>query len=285
MLSLPSIWNWQHKPFQEKSDKWLNLSTGRFLQKPPAKNPEIAYSLRGVRILGTEDQISLFWKENSSELAKKFPNATFEQLCFKPFEDIAYLAEEAEHRTQLCLHSNDPSEYCIHQSFDVAQLSPTELEGLDVFNFGGCFLKAKVVEVIDGDTLKVAVNVNLKDLAQTRTLPNKRVANIYSNHLDSTFCTILVLRTLGYDAVEKDQPDGQLAKQLFTEKLLSLNNLIFVQIVDTSLYKDKYGRNLAILYEDFSKKRMLNSYLYEQGCKLGKKLVNPYMGGTKASFD
>ena len=277
-------WEYNLKSFAEKPDKWYNLSSGRFVKKPPAKKLEVAYSLIGIRILGTDTQVAEFWKQNFDRITVRFPKTNLEKLLFKPFEDVAFLSKEAEIQTQLCKVDPEGKLICKPKSKDVEQLSDSEIQQLDVFNFGNCFLKGKIMDVTDGDTIKAVVYIKFSDLQQVRGSPNKTISSVYSKDKRAGFFTILVLRLFGYDAIEKDQPGGQLAKKLLNEKLASLNNIVWIQIIDSTIAKDKYGRCLSILYEDEAKQHLLNDYLYQQGKSLNMKLVNPYNGGTKASF-
>lgn len=268
------------------------------VKKQPA-DKNISWSIQGVRVLGTDEQIKLFCQLNKD--ANK-------ELLYQPFEDIGFLALEASRLTQGC---TDMETRCSFESTDVEKLGDQEMALIDQFNWGGLFLKARVKKVIDGDTLAVVVFVRMHDLCFGRKTPTKTGVQLKMNGLpsvepglgkeprefkkgfkslpsskkdDEGFFACLHLRTYGYDAVEKDQPAGKEARMLLEKKIESLKGIIWCQLIDPSVAKDKYDRNLAVIYEDQGQSRLLNDYLYRLQKKNGKVYVQSYLGGKKRAF-
>lgn len=282
--------NLNSKLFTERSDRWYNLATKRFVKNQP-KNTDICWSLRKVRVLGTESQVQSFWDLNSKQLRKICSGKTCSDELFQPFRDIAFISDDAASRSAQLL--TGPSSQFIKppRSIDVESLTNDQLTSLTHLHFGGLFLKARVMNVIDGDTLTVAVFFPLVELSQARSVDSTRkskdvkfCAYPLKEKKQTGFFTVVSIRTYGYDAVEKDEPAGQLAKQLFQEKLESLNNVVWCQFIDPQIHKDKYGRHLAVLYEDPQKQKMLNDYLLRKEQEVKTTLVHPYLGGTKEGF-
>jgi len=277
--------NLDSKSFTERSDRWYNLSTKRFVKNPP-KDETICWSLKQVRVLGTKSQVKTFWKVNSTQLETVCSGKSCSQELFQPFRDVTYMSEQASSRSSDLILGPASKMLPLPKNTDVEGLSTEQLDNLTGLHFGGLFLKARVVDVIDGDTIKVVVFFPLNELGSCRKINRKLQVSAYPAHSkkNSGFFTLLSIRTYGYDAVEKDQPAGQLAKQLFQEKLESLNNVIWCQFIDPSINKDKYDRHLAVLYEDQNKTRLLNDYLLKKQTEVKTVLVNPYLGGTKEKF-
>lgn len=272
-----SWFNLKLKPFIEESNRWYNLSTGRFINRAP-KSGNIEWSIRGIRVIGTLDQIKKFHEVNNLE-------ENYEKLRFKPFGDIAFVSNDACRMSINCQLGPCSEHLPVPESCDVETLTQEQINNLGTFGFGGLFTKALVTNVIDGDTITVVVFAPLEKLGTVRKVSGRTKANIYPSSEDSGFFTTLNIRIFGYDAVEKDQPDGKLAKEIMSDKIKSLNNIIWCQFLDPSIGVDKYNRHLAILYEDSDRKILLNDYLYTKQNEHGKKLVNPYLGGTKQKFN
>lgn len=282
------IWiNLKGRSFTEDPNNWYNLQTNRFIKNPPASS-QINSSLRGIRVLGTVDQLIDFWKKNIDRLSQVYPKGTtFQQVIFQPFTDISFLTEDVARRSQLCYLGTAGTVILPTRATDVEQLSSEEISQMCPFSFAGLFVKARVDNVIDGDTINVVFLVKLMELGSARAIGPRRAARttILTNDPPSTsFFVYNTIRMYGYDAQEKDTSEGKTAKRLLEEKLASLNNIVWCQFVEANIAQEKYGRILAVLYEDKDKTRPLNDYLFHQQQKLGIKLVNPYLGGTKTAF-
>lgn len=288
LSSTTKTWlNLKGNPFEENPAAWYNLQTNRFLKNPP-RDPQLNSSLRGIRVLGTRDHLIEFWKRNIDQLGQVYPKGTkFEQVVFQPFTDIAFLTEDAARRSQLCYLGTAGTVISSTHAQDVEQLTNDEINQMCPFSFAGLFVKARVDSVVDGDTLNVIFLVPLMELGSARAIGPKGAARttiLTSSPQPTSFFVYDTIRMYGYDAQEKDTPEGQTAKRLFEQKLASLNNIVWCQFVEANIAQEKYGRILAVLYEDKERTRPLNDYLFRQQQQLGIKLVNPYLGGTKTSF-
>jgi endonuclease YncB( thermonuclease family) len=255
---------------------WFNLDSGRIVKNPAG------WAIRGLRFIGSIPNLQNFWQVNLLHLGDFLPRgATFESSIYQPGEDVSVLIQEEAHRTQTCFRGTAGTVIPAVDTVDVESLSPEQLSSLCVFSFAGIFSKAKVTHVIDGDTIDVVAYIPLMELGSARNI--HRTTDVHTNILLSSnyhragFFAKIRLRVYGYDAIEHDKPEGQLATRLLTEKLNSLNNVIWCQF----LGGEKYGRSLAILYENEDRTGSLNNYLIEKSRELGIRMAYPYTGGTK----
>lgn len=273
--------------FEELPLQWYNLRTGRFVSnKPGTYNP--VYGLRGIRILGTREDLNSFWRLNSEKIQKDFLNVTrIEDIIFEPFEDIVFLSEDAAERSQVCFIGTAGTVIAATTTTDVASLTEKEMESMCKFTFGGLYVKGKIDNVIDGDTFDMVFYVPIALLGQGRALGDKKVqAPVIpmQGYEQTGFFAKVSIRMYGYDAAEKDTDAGKLAKRLMEEKFRSLGGIVWCQFIEATIADDKYGRTLAVLYEDEAKQRLLNNYLLEQEKFHNVKMVFPYIGGTKKQF-
>ena len=250
----------------------------------PNKTPN-GWAIRGLRFFGTVDELKKFWIDNLAKLGTVLPpGASFESSIYQPGEDISTLVDEIGNQLQVCFKGTAGTIIPAAKTTDVEQLTKTEIDRLCHFHFGGLFVKCKVVHVVDGDTLHVVTFVPLMELGGARVPlhgrehePKTSILPHGEYHKTGFFARIII-RTYGYDAIEHDKPEGQLATQLFTEKLNSLNNIIWCQFIDS----EKYGRMLATLWTDEKKTYCLNNFLIEEGRRRNIRLAYTYMGGTKS---
>jgi len=259
--------NLHKKPFTECQEKFYHLSTGRFVSHVP----DHCYGLRNIRVVGSVAEVTDFWLLNETCLQGK----SLHDYLYEPCKDFSTLISQHHHQRG---KTGPPA--IIHTT-DVSKLTDEQLHHLNVFNFNGCFLKAKVVKVIDGDTIDVAVYVTLKDLATTWTHDGHvHTSILLSEDTSSGFFTVVRLRLFGLDTPEINTELGKVSSKLFEERLVALQNIIWVEFLEN----DKYGRSLALLYADHEKKELLNNYLFEESCRQKKVLVNHYQGGKKDHF-
>lgn len=264
-----TIWkNLINKPFEERIDKWFNLSTNRFIKKLPA-DESLSWTPKGIRVVGSIDKVKEFLQINN-----------IKREIFNPTNDIGYLCEEAVKMSQLCCSKK---EALMCQTTDIEKIPDDILAKIGNFSLGGLFLKCKVLNIIDGDTLTVSLFVPLMSLSMPRDFKEIKspIGLVNINGEDQGFFTTITIRTYGYDAIEKNHPLHQEAKSLLTHKMNSLNNIVWAYFIEPSIGKDKWGRHLAVLWEDQKRRKMLNTFLRDQN----NKLVNPYRGGTKKVFD
>lgn len=279
--------NLKGKVFEELPIQWYNLRTSRFVSNKPGTYSPV-YGLRGIRILGTIEDLNSFWRLNSEKIKQKFLNVTtIEDIIFEPFEDIVFLSEDAAERTQVCFIGTAGTVIEATTTTDVASLTEKQMESMCKFTFGGLFVKGKIDNVIDGDTFDMVFYVPIALLGQGRALGDKKlqapIIPIQGYHHTGFFAKVSI-RMYGYDAAEKDTEPGKLAKRLMEEKLKSLGGIVWCLFIGAAIADDKYGRTLAVLYEDEQKQRLLNNYLLEQEKLYNVKMVFPYLGGTKKQF-
>ena len=185
---------------------------------------------------------------------------------------------------------------------DVSKLPVEYLNNLCPFNLSGLQSKARVVNVLDGDTWDLVLYLNLSFLFTPRYYARERknstveikdsseyykqVSILQSSDPKSKkiqeggLFIMLNCRLMGVDAAESKTAQGKLATELTIKKLESLNNIVYVNL----LGPDKYGRTLIDVFEDSEHSKYLNFYLIDYtDPKLGK-LAEKYNGGTKSTY-
>ena len=160
--------------------------------------------------------------------------------------------------------------------------------GIVMFGFVGICTKARVVYVVDGDTLDVVMFITLAQLCRSRKIGPKQESRtsalIQSGCEKAGFFMKIRLRLYGYDCIEKNTDNGKLATKILQEKLESINNIVWCQCIELNVSSPKYNRTIAVIYEDPECTKCLNEYLYQMEKKLQIKMVHPYTGGTKKEF-
>ena len=294
IVEIPSRNTWfnlKTLPFEENPDMWYNLHTGRFVKHQP-KDLTISHSLRGIRVLGSIEQIMQFWRINVKQLGVIYPQCTlFQQVTFQPFLDIGFLTEDVARRSRACHMGKAGTIIPATRATDVEQLTSEEVGQLCPFSFAGLFVKCRIVDVVDGDTIHVVIFVPIHELGAARSIGpqgSPRVGMLPQQTTltdrDTGFFALATIRMYGYDAQEKDSTEGKLAKKLLIDKFTSLNNIIWCQFVEITIAQEKYDRILGVLFEDKDRKCPLNDFLLKKEKELNVRLVNPYLGGTKQSF-
>jgi len=271
-----SWYNLKGNTFEEIPDQWYNLRTNRFVSNKPSTYDPV-YGLKGIRVLGTKEDIDKFWELNN----KQFTGRRMEDLLFEPFNDISFLANDAVHRSQICFTGTAGSVISTTDTTDVSLLTQEHMDMMCRFTFDGLFVKARIDNVIDGDTFDVVFYVPLVSLGRVSNQKSPIVLNSTQENIG--FFTKVCVRMYGYDAAEKDTEAGKLAKKLMEEKLTLLDNTVWCQFINTG-DSDKYGRSLVVLYEDEEKHHLLNTYLSDQEKIYNMKMVFPYLGGKKKTF-
>lgn len=274
--------------FNEDSNQWYNLNTNRFIKNQPKDNTTV-YSLRGIRIIGNMEQIKSFITANDKNLIEVYGNnRNFNNLIYRPYEDIKFIATDAAERSKASFIAYPDKTTCPVQNDRVEDLTNQQIEQLCAFNFGGLFLKCRVLEVIDGDTMHVAAFIPLYNLGSIRSggKKNNQKSCILpiGDYQTTGFFTRIKIRMYGYDSAEKDTDGGKIAKNLLVEKVTQLKNIVWCQFIEINIAQEKYDRTLAVIYEDEKRTLLLNDYLQQKQTEMSIKIVNPYMGGTKVKF-
>lgn len=141
------------------------------------------------------------------------------------------------------------------------QSLPLATPDLKDFSLKGYTCPARVVQVLDGDTIRVVAKISLDLLPPTSVLKGK-------GYFYAQFC----IRLYGVDAAEKKTEKGKVAKKV-------MEDLVNNQIVDVEfLGKEKFGRELAkVLIADKDISEYMIAYRDDS---LGR-LAVPYTGGKK----
>jgi len=269
--------------FTESNDKWYNLLTNRLVKRKPVK---CDFSIRGVMVIGTEDCIKKFWKNNIIQFEGIHgSNCSMHRYIYTPFDDIPFLVFNGTRLSKSC----QTTDLCkINKKFDVDDLTKEELDTICMFGFEGICTKARVVHVVDGDTLDVVMFITLAQLCRSRKIGPKQESRtsalIQSGCEKAGFFMKIRLRLYGYDCIEKNTDNGKLATKILQEKLESINNIVWCQCIELNVSSPKYNRTIAVIYEDPECTKCLNEYLYQMEKKLQIKMVHPYTGGTKKEF-
>ena len=183
---------------------------------------------------------------------------------------------------------------------DVAKIPVTMIDALQPFSLSGLRTKARVVEVIDGDTIYCVLYLPLKFLFEPKYYQHERKSieeKSSQKHmkqaalLKSSKPTSKKIqegglflkfdcRLLNMDAAEHDTQQGILATKLTKDLYESLGNIVYIDCYGF----DKYGRLLIDIYADESYSKYLNFYLIEHpDPKLGV-LAMKYDGQTKSDY-
>ncbi len=220
-----------------------NLETGRFC-KEIRKNANVT-CINNCTIFGTQNQIQSFnnYKINNNNNV----------------QNITDLKTD-------CANTND-----------IALLN----NNIEEFTLNGYFTKAKVKEIIDGDTIKLTVFVDLEYISRFSVdNDNRKIINCIRYGDSKGYFTTFICRLYGINSMEKDTIQGQKAKEIMKGKYEALNNIVFCMFFDD----DKYGRKLVNIYSDVDMKNKMNDILFDyNNTDLGV-IVERYYGGTKSDY-
>jgi endonuclease YncB( thermonuclease family) len=173
------------------------------------------------------------------------------------------------------------------------------LRSLDIFSFSRISTRAKVLNVVDGDTIDVAIILNPKELCishwsrrdkkmiytqsaqicgdNSAYKSTMNVREFRERKINEGILMKLRLRLYGIDTAEKETIPGQRCKEWSILKYNELNNIVYVTLMGT----DARGRTLANVYECSDANRSINQLLIEHIDPIYGKLCVPYYGETK----
>ena len=120
---------------------------------------------------------------------------------------------------------------CRYLKYDnIENIPDEELKNLDEFSFSHIKTKAKIIEVLDGDTISIAMVLKGNDLAQFYwNRDGCDMKQLYLSMISKTddFLMLLKLRIrlFGIDAAEKENPVGKRAKEWAILKYKSDDNI------------------------------------------------------------
>jgi len=245
---------------------YLNLSTNRVLKETSKKIKELVCD-KELKVCGTEEDIKNFKKENFSKEVKE------EKRGFKPTEyalNVAIAAANALNRVnQIADIVKQTSPRKREPQPKIEEIEIEDLVRIPLFSMDGYFTKAAIVRILDADTFELAFyyhNPGYKGKGEGWMLIRDTV------------------RLYGINSAEKMGEEKKLgleAKKQVIEKLKP-----FPYIWAEFRTYDKYGRILADIYLDESKKTSLNDWILNIKCsKTGVCLVKEYYGKKKEKFD
>ncbi len=168
-------------------------------------------------------------------------------------------------------------------SGDLDSFSLDELNSLPIFSFKQMWLKGRILKVIDGDTVDVALSIGIDKLS---CASGSQLCLILGKG-EKELIIKLRLRLYGIDTAEKDTMEGQVIKK-YSEKLYAeTENKVEVLMLDTGAR----GRTLAVIYGRHGKDKnnitdtTINNriLLYKPDDHTLGKLAVPYYGQTKDS--
>lgn len=260
------IYNLKGREIQKITDGYYDLGTNRKNKNP---KPELLVD-ETYRVMGNKYELQAFYEIN---------HIFNDSVCSTNTNNVIY-APNID---------------------DVSKLPEQYLNNLCPFNLSGLQSKARVVNVLDGDTWDIVVYLNLSFLFTPRYYARERKNSAEVKDSSEYYKQVSILqssdpkskkiqegglfimlncRLMGVDAAESKTPQGQLATELTIKKLESLNNIIYVNL----LGPDKYGRTLIDCFEDSNRTKYLNFYLIDyMDPKLGR-IAEKYNGGSKSTY-
>jgi hypothetical protein len=169
------------------------------------------------------------------------------------------------------------------KSFDPEDIPDEVIDNMCNFHLNGLTGKAKIRHIIDGDTYDLFMYIPLSNLSVTQKVIKYKkeyeVTPILTQNDDAGFFGLFRCRSFGYDSAEKITERGQVAKQVFIQKLESLQppNVVYYKAGGY----DKYGRLLVELFEDASMHISINQYMVNYRDPKWGNITLEYSGGTK----
>ncbi len=248
---------------------WYNLSTSRKVRKLDER-----VRIESPRITAKIDDIELIFQ------FLLLNRLTFDDLTASK-ETIAQLKDVEHHQKKAPSHISKG---------DVDSIDLATLDALPEFTFSRMWLKARITNVVDGDTVDAAIEVPLEGLM----CASGRQICLVVGKGHPLMIIKQRLRLYALDTAEKDTIEGQLAKKFSIGIYQETNNKIEILMLGTGAR----GRALALIYPRSDKKKKskkppslvksINERILEYNpdttedgkIKLGK-LAVPYYGKTK----
>lgn len=229
------------------NSRYYNLKTSRLI-----KNIPIGFIISDrYRVVGTFEELHQFARLNKLNIKDVLPSE--------------YWKEEL-----VCKYSEAYTD-------DIEKIPEETLHNLNEFSLMGMNLKARILDIIDGDTVSLAVFIPLLPLSQMNIGRSGRYrCSALPFQKSSGFVARLRCRLQGIDTVEKNTEKGLLIRETLIKICNQTKNIVHVQFYEP----DKYGRHLVRLYSFANSKRSINEELLEH-----KEMTNVYHGGKKESFE
>lgn len=160
---------------------------------------------------------------------------------------------------------------CNSTSSNIQDLTNEQIENLPIFSFDGLNTIAKIIRIIDGDTVDMAFYVPYVFLSKKGYIFRK-------DDNENGFYTRVRCRLEGLDAAEHNTHEGIIAS-LYLEKILKPNkNYVWIQCRNA----DKYGRLLVNIYLDSNYINCINIMMCNYEHSEYGKVCKKYDGTTKS---
>ena len=164
------------------------------------------------------------------------------------------------------------------------------IESLSTFTIPNVSGKGKVIEVTDGDTIRMLIYVSLRALSAQymcggRIQERRGRSAVCTAYPEAGFFCIVKCRLDGIDFAEKGTKEGKFGKRLMTNTYAETRNIVYYK----AGLPDKYGRQLAQLFSDPEMTDSINMRHVDKGFIIEPGgvpvvIVEAYGGGTKSTY-
>lgn len=305
--------NWKDidgiRTFEEKQDKYYNLSTKRYVKNVPKG----LFASDKPMIVGTKEMIEEFRKINkkeeiaiSQEQNKKeeivIPQKQQNRLkitkklfcCFmriRQEEEIIDIPKETiiDDKKKEVLKETISKETILNKI--VSNVS--NINTLGDFSLRGISGKCIVKRVLDGDTIDIIYILNLSDLekdmeeikntANTSGIKINQKRMFINEKISGSGLIMSNCRCADFDAAEHNTVEGVIASDVLTDAINRNDGILFYD----NLGLDKWGRQLIRFYFDETRTRSLSNFMISyRDISFGKEkiIAQSYNGGTKSEY-
>lgn len=211
-------------------------------------------------------------------------NLTKEGLKYKRIGDnyICGTQEEIQQFRKIntkCRRDSVGSLLFVPESDNVEDIPDHIINTMCVFELSGLSGKARVVRILDADTLQILFFVKISELsahrehgrARGRGVEKKKEMKvpIITQHHSAGFFSLFTCRINSIDAAEHNTVQGQFATLLLEDYIKKLNNIVYIKIEKF----DKYGRMLANIYSDKKYTQLISDKLVDTKIKEIYKII------------
>jgi len=287
-------YTFQHKKIKSSPDgQYLNLTTHRFIKNKESHKDYHFLDLitidpvngKDFRVCGEAQILNEFLIENKLVPEHTpFSHLLQNNLVKGKVEDL----KTSVHSSNEVLRSSERDKIgttlFVPKSSSIRDVSDENFNSLSNFQLLGVTGEGRVKKIIDGDTIDLAIFIDLGYLSKGSRHIEKKVhsvkAEVFPLDPKTGFFTLYRIRLYGIDAMEKNTKAGVKASELMAQKYKSLKGFLYYK----SYGMDKYGRLLLELFEDKEMKNCINYHLLDyKDPELGV-LVERYDGGTKSTY-
>lgn len=262
---------------------WYNLETHRKITKPPARRRDFLLH-DSPRVAGPPHLVARFLELNADRREPPVPEYAGVGPKSPTFYGIPipkFLRPQTPEVAPLCKPGQAGTALYYPETTDVAAVPSSELETLCEFTLTGLRVKAKVLNVVDGDTLDLAFFVPMTFLGaaqvQGRGVKTRTVRSVLPFAQDRGFFARMRVRLSEIDTAEKGTNKGVIAKKLLERRLAKIDSIVYAHL----LKFEKYGRLLAEVYEDENYSVNIRTSLLAFIHPVLGAVAVPYGGGKK----